>query len=195
MTHADDFKKRLARKEGLKRRIAELTGTVQLDLAFAFERFFETGAYSYSALEEELQNFEGLFMKIEGQVDEATDMSDLTRAAERLLYVEERFDELEGRLYHRPRRRRRYRFNSADFFSRFGGANGAGSSPSQREVSSVSEAYQILGLEEGTDLMEVTAAFRRFAKAYHPDARGGDRSTESQLRKVVEAYQLIKQRL
>jgi DnaJ-class molecular chaperone len=50
-------------------------------------------------------------------------------------------------------------------------------------------------VEEGTGMTEVTAAFRRYAKEYHPDARGGDRSTEAELRKVVEAYQMIKQHL
>lgn len=182
------------RKDKLKRRIAELIGTVHLDLAFAFERFFEARAYSYSALEEELQNFEGLFLKIEGQVDAARDLSDLTRSAERLAYVEDRLDELQGRLYNRPRRRRRARFHFADFFSQFGQRSGEASA-ARGEVSSLSEAYRVLSLEEGSGLMEVTAAFRRFAKRYHPDARGGDRSAESQLRKVVEAYQLLKRRL
>jgi hypothetical protein len=187
----DNFKKIEERKSKLRRRIAELTGAVELDLAFVFERFFDTRAYSYATLEEELQNFENLFVKIEAQVDDAIDLSDLTRTAERLAYVEDRLDELESRLYNRPRRKGRHRFSFSDFFSQFSQRNGEAP---LGEVS-VSEAYRILSLEEGSGLLEVTAAFRRFAKQYHPDARGGDRSAESQLRKVVEAYQFLKQRL
>jgi curved DNA-binding protein CbpA len=41
-------------------------------------------------------------------------------------------------------------------------------------------------------MAKVTAAFRRLAKQLHPDARGGDRSQEPQLRKLVAAYQFIK---
>ena len=189
----NDFNKIAERKNKLKRRIAELAGTVQLDLAFVFERFFDARAYSYATFEEELQNFESLFMKIGGQIDDAIDLSDLTRTAERLAYVEDRLYELESRLYNRPRRRGRTRFSFADFFSQFSQRNGGFSAPG--EISSVTEAYETLRLEEGSGLAEVTAAFRRFAKQYHPDARGGDRSSESQLRKVVEAYQLLKQRL
>jgi hypothetical protein len=58
-------------------------------------------------------------MKIGEQVDDAIDLSDLTRTAERLAYVEDRLYELESRLYNRPRRRGRYRFSFADFFSQF----------------------------------------------------------------------------
>lgn len=170
-----------------------MTGMVQLDLSFVFERFFDTRAYTYATFEEELINFESLFTKIEEQVDDAIDLSELTRSAERLAYVEDCLDELESRLYSRSRRRRRNGFSFADFFRQYSQRSGTVSA--SEEVSSVSEAYRILSLQEGSGIVEVTAAFRRYAKAYHPDARGGDRSGESQLRKVVEAYQLLKQRL
>ncbi|MFO0768310.1 MAG: hypothetical protein U0231_16340 [Nitrospiraceae bacterium] len=45
-----------------------------------------------------------------------------------------------------------------------------------------------LGLEFGT-LADVTATmFRQQAKELHPDARNGDRSSEPELRRILEAY-------
>ena len=41
----------------------------------------------------------------------------------------------------------------------------------------------------------VTRAFREKAKKFHPDARKGDRSSEPQLRRILEAYQLLKEYL
>ncbi len=192
MYDADATKKLFARKRQLNRRIIELRSTLQIDLAFAFEHYYEAHAYTYFAIEEKIQDFEELFLKLEIQIDESDNLSDLGRTAERVSYVEDRLDELQSEIYNRPRRKRRRPFSFGDFFSQFSRQNGNASSASQGEIASLAEAYQILDLEEGVNLAGVTAAFRRFAKEYHPDARGGDRSSETQLRKVVEAYQMIK---
>ncbi len=64
--------------------------------------------------------------------------------------------------------------------------------PTPGEVQSAVEAYDILGLEQGAALKEVTAAFRRKAKELHPDSRNGDRSSEPELRKLLAAYQFLK---
>lgn len=194
MTDDDFLKKLQERKHRLKRRIAELNETIEIDLAFASDRSDDPRAFSFFTLEEKLQDFQELFQKILDQVDEATTLADLDRTVGRLSYVEDRLDEAESQLYNRARRRRRRPFNLGDFFSQFS-QNGSGAASSQGEISSLEEAYKILGIEEGTGLTGVTAAFRRYAKEYHPDARGGDRSAESELRKVVEAYQMIKQHL
>ncbi|HZR46069.1 MAG TPA: DnaJ domain-containing protein [Candidatus Manganitrophaceae bacterium] len=194
MYDADAVKKLFERKRQLNRRIIELRGALQIDLAFAFEHYYEARAYTYFAIEEKIQDFEELFLKLEIQIDESDNLSDLGRTAERVAYVEDRLDELQSEIYNRPRRRRRRPFSFGDFFSQFAGQqNGNGAGGSQGEISSLAEAYQVLGLEEGVNLAGVTAAFRKFAKEYHPDARGGDRSSETQLRKVVEAYQMIKE--
>lgn len=192
MYDADATKKLFERKRQLNRRIIELRGTLQIDLAFAFEHYYEARAYTYFAVEEKIQDFEELFLKLEIQIDESDNLSDLGRTAERVSYVEDRLDELQSEIYNRPRRRRRRPFSFGDFFNQYSQQNGNAQSASQGEISSLAEAYQILGLEEGVNLAGVTAAFRKFAKEYHPDARGGDRSSETQLRKVVEAYQMIK---
>jgi DnaJ-domain-containing protein 1 len=190
----EDFVQKLRDRKGrLRRRLTELNETIEIDLVFAVDRYDDARAHSFFTLEERLQDIQMLFQKILDQVDEATTLADLDRTAGRLSYVEDRLDELESQLYNRPRRRRRRLFNLADFFSQFS-QNGS-EAASRGEISSLAEAYQILGIEEGTGMTEVTAAFRRYAKEYHPDARGGDRSAEADLRKVVEAYQMIKQHL
>ncbi|MFY9268493.1 MAG: DnaJ domain-containing protein [Candidatus Manganitrophaceae bacterium] len=194
MTDEDFIRKLQERKDRIKRRIAELNETIEIDLAFAVDHSDDARAVSFFTLEEKLQDFQELFQKILDQVNEASTLADLDRTVGRLSYVEDRLDEAESQLYHRPRKRRRP-FNLGSFFSQFGQQNGSGTAASRGEISSLAEAYQILGIEEGMGLNDVTAAFRRYAKEYHPDARGGDRSAEAELRKVVEAYQLIKQHL
>lgn len=193
MNDSDTIKKLVERKKQIKRHLSELKRSLQLDLTFAFEYFYESRAHTYFSYEEKIHDFEVLFLTIEDQVDDASTLSDLTRTAERLAYVEDRLDELQSQIYNRPRRRRRKPFSFGDFFNRF--TQNGGGSEAQGEVSSLAEAYHILGLEEGAGLAGVTAAFRRFAKEYHPDTRGGDRSSEKELRKVMDAYQLIKEHL
>ena len=52
--------------------------------------------------------------------------------------------------------------------------------------------YQILGVSRQASGEEVRAAYRRMARRYHPDRNGGDRSFETRLQGVVEAYQLLR---
>jgi curved DNA-binding protein CbpA len=54
---------------------------------------------------------------------------------------------------------------------------------------------EVLGLEFGSSLATITAAFRRRAKMLHPDVRKGDRSSEPELRRIIEAYQYLKDNL
>ena len=63
------------------------------------------------------------------------------------------------------------------------------------EVNTAGEAYEALGLEFGSSMSAVTRAFREKVKRFHPDARKGDRSSEPQLRRILEAYQLLKEYL
>ena len=44
-------------------------------------------------------------------------------------------------------------------------------------------------------LWNFTTAFRQRAKELHPDARNGDRSSEPELRRILEAYQFLKEYL
>ena len=179
----------LERRSVLKCRIAKLNRTLQTDLAIAFEKHFEARADTYFRMEEQLYNFESLLKNIDGQSDQAKTCTDLNRTADRLSYVEDRLDEFQSTLYRRPRRRHANRLNLFDFLNRF--HQGEKSSASSG-IHSLRDAYGLLGLEQGAAFSKVTTAFRYFAKNYHPDAHGGDRSNESKLRLVMEAYQFIK---
>ena len=179
----------VTRKNHMARYLAQLTETLRMDLVIVSEKDDLATTDLFFHLEEGFSELDGLFLHIRQQVEDAASLSDLTQSAQRLDFVEDRLDELEAQLYNRPRRRRR-RFSLFRFFR--ASQNGA-SSP--EEIVSPTEAYQTLGLEEGAEMPEVTAAFRRFVKACHPDVRGGDRSAEAELRKIIEAYQVLKQHL
>ena len=60
------------------------------------------------------------------------------------------------------------------------------------DVRSAIQAFEILEIEFGSSLLAVTRAFRERAKKLHPDSRQGDRSSEPELRKIIEAYQYLK---
>jgi hypothetical protein len=49
-------------------------------------------------------------------------------------------------------------------------------------------ALATLGLEPQADADAIKAAYKGLVRRFHPDANGGDRSTEPQLRKVIDAY-------
>jgi hypothetical protein len=180
------------RKKKLQAHISGLNKSLQESLSYAFDRYYETEVLSYLKIEEKIDRFEILFLKLREQINEADSMALLRQSVGRLDYLADQLDELEATLFRRPRRRRLASSRLSDFFSRFSQQGGNGSSTSKGEISSLAEAYQTLDLEEGVNLSKVTSVFRRLAKKYHPDARGGDRSSESSLRRVVEAYRMIK---
>jgi hypothetical protein len=62
-------------------------------------------------------------------------------------------------------------------------------------VNNAVDAYAIMGVEFGSTLADVTTAFRHKAKQLHPDANNGDRSSEPELRRMLEAYQYLKEYL
>ena len=39
---------------------------------------------------------------------------------------------------------------------------------------------------------EIKARFKALVKRHHPDANGGDRSTEDRLREIIQAYNYLK---
>jgi DnaJ domain len=54
------------------------------------------------------------------------------------------------------------------------------------------KALDTLGLEAGASLKEVKSRFKALVKRHHPDANGGDRSSEDQLREIIQAYKYLK---
>lgn len=53
-------------------------------------------------------------------------------------------------------------------------------------------ALKTLGLGHDADRKAIRTAYSALARAYHPDRNGGDRSKETLLSKVVEAYQHLR---
>jgi len=124
---------------------------------------------------------------IEGELDEASGISELERLDRRIEFIEDRFEELEAdcTAVHggagsdgQP-----LRFLPAgDRGRRLGRLNG----PAGRSVQ-CRRSLRDPRLEEGSSYTAVTKAFRKKVKELHPDARAGDRSGEVQLRKLIAA--------
>ncbi len=72
----------------------------------------------------------------------------------------------------------RFRFSRTQAPSRF-------SQPERRALS-------VLGLAEDADRHALRSRYSKLVRRYHPDKNGGDRSHESRLREVIEAYQALK---
>jgi hypothetical protein len=53
-------------------------------------------------------------------------------------------------------------------------------------------ALDVLGLEAGAKRAEIKARFKVLVKRHHPDANGGDRGSEDQLRDIIAAYNYLK---
>jgi hypothetical protein len=54
------------------------------------------------------------------------------------------------------------------------------------------KALDTLGLEVGATAAEVKSRFKDLVKRHHPDANGGDRSTEDRLIQIIQAYNYLK---
>lgn len=54
------------------------------------------------------------------------------------------------------------------------------------------KALDTLGLEVGATAPQVKSRFKELVKRHHPDANGGDRSTEDRLVEIIQAYNYLK---
>ena len=84
-----------------------------------------------------------------------------------------------------------------DLFREFGGSGrGGGRSGRSRTPAMVRnaerKAFDALGLEVDATTAEIKARFKELVKRHHPDANGGDRSTEDSLREIIQAYNYLK---
>src|SRR5215471_10329733 len=52
--------------------------------------------------------------------------------------------------------------------------------------------YEILGVPRNASDGAIRTAFRRAAKALHPDINAGDPAAEQQLREIIAAYEILK---
>lgn len=182
----------LRKKRQLKQQLLQLEATLPLTLNAAFDRYFQNRPLAYLKIEDKLEHLATLVTVLEKQIDSVECKSDLSRLGGRISFVADRLDEIEAELYQRPRRRRQQGFNLFDFFNDFSKQSKNGTYTGSQEIKTLSEAYKVLGLEEGCSLSELLVTFRKLAKKHHPDTRGGDRSKEQEFRRVLEAYQFIK---
>jgi DnaJ-class molecular chaperone len=92
-------------------------------------------------------------------------------------------------------------FTDADdpfgMFREFGGMGSARRSerrpPEARAVRNAErKALDALGLEADASAHEVKMRFKTLVKRHHPDANGGDRSSEDRLREIIQAYNYLK---
>jgi len=175
---------------GMRRRIELLRSRTEESLDFALDSMMQERVDSFFKVEEGLEEIARMLGLIEEELGLVQDLASALRLESRLEFVEDRFDELDSEVRERPRRRRR-RIDLSGFFR----AASGGGDPQRGEIRSPAQAFEVLGLEYGSTLAAVTAAFRQRAKELHPDARSGDRSAEPQLRQIIEAYQYLKEHL
>ena len=175
---------------GMARRIAQLRGQTEKSLDFALETMFQERTDAYLHVEQGLLEVDQMLSVVEEEVEHICELNAAQRLESRLEFIEDRFEEFESEIRQRPRRRR----NKINLFNFFKSATGGGGDPMAPagEVRSAIQAFEILDIEFGSSLPLVTRAFRERAKKLHPDSRQGDRSSEPELRKIIEAYQYLK---
>jgi len=85
-----------------------------------------------------------------------------------------------------------------DPFGLFGeaaaGANGHArpTAEGRKILNAQRRALDVLGLEADAKRTDIKARFKVLVKRHHPDANGGDRGSEDQLRDIIAAYNYLK---
>ncbi|HTV27813.1 MAG TPA: J domain-containing protein [Xanthobacteraceae bacterium] len=86
-----------------------------------------------------------------------------------------------------------------DPFGLFGEAAAAGGTGHARPtaegrkiLNAQRRALDVLGLEADAKRTDIKARFKVLVKRHHPDANGGDRGSEDQLRDIIAAYNYLK---
>ncbi|MCP9469125.1 MAG: J domain-containing protein [Nitrospira sp.] len=181
-------------RQGMQNRIGSLRSKTEESLDVAVDVMMEERVDGFFRVEQGLEEIIRSLAEIEEELDAIRDLSGAMRLESRLEFVEDRWDEFDSEIRERPRRRRK-RLNLADILKAAGGNSGAVSDPSGGGIHTAMDAYAVMGLEFGSSLADVTAAFRTKAKQLHPDANNGDRSSEPELRRILEAYQFLKEYL
>jgi hypothetical protein len=191
-----DQRKFVKYQAGMRKRIVELRVRTEECLDIAMDSMMQDRVDSYFKIEEGLEEIDRSLGLIEEELAQVADLATATRLESRLEFMEDRFEEFDSEVRQRPRRRRR-KINLADFFKAAAGGSGGYGDPqtARGEINNAPDAYAALGLDIGSSMSEVMRAFRRRAKQLHPDARKGDRSSEPELRRIIEAYQYLKEYL
>lgn len=93
-----------------------------------------------------------------------------------------------------------YAEGASDPFLMFGELGGqgakAGAKKAKAETRTIRnaerKAFDTLGLEISATRTEIRAKFHDLVKRHHPDANGGDRSTEDRLIEIIQSYNYLK---
>jgi len=72
------------------------------------------------------------------------------------------------------------------------GPGGAPKTETRKVFNAERKALQVMGLGPGATLQEVKVKYKALVKQHHPDANGGDRSTEDRLIEIIKAYNYLK---
>jgi len=74
------------------------------------------------------------------------------------------------------------------------GPGGAGEAKAETRkiMNAERKALQVMGLGPDATLETVKAKYKALVKQHHPDANGGDRSTEDRLIEIIKAYNYLK---
>ena len=179
-------------RTGMQKRIGSLRAKTEESLDMAVESMMEERVYGFFQVEHGLEEVIKSLIEIEEELEVIRDLSGAMRLESRLEFVEDRWDEFDSEIRERPRRRRK-RVSLADMLKAASGAGALSENPTG--VNNAVDAYAIMGVEFGSSLADVTASFRVKAKQLHPDANNGDRSSEPELRRMLEAYQFLKEYL
>jgi hypothetical protein len=180
-------------RQGMQKRIGSLRSKAEDSLDVAVDVMMEERVDGFFQVEQGLEEIIRSLVEIEEELEAIRDLSGAMRLESRLEFVEDRWDEFDSEIRERPRRRRR-KLNLADLLKTAGG-DGRSLSENPNGVNNAMDAYAVMGVEFGSSLADVTAAFRLKAKQLHPDANNGDRSSEPELRRMLEAYQFLKEYL
>src|SRR6202049_1061363 len=73
-----------------------------------------------------------------------------------------------------------------------GGAAGEAKVETRKIFNAERKALQVMGLGSDATLEVVKAKYKALVKQHHPDANGGDRSTEDRLSEITKAYNYLK---
>ena len=180
-------------QNGMRRRIESLRPKAEESLELAVDTMMQERVDSFFRVEQGLEEVIKSLTQIEDELGEICDLSGAMRLESRLEFVEDRWDDFDSEIRERPRRRRK-RISLADMLKAAGGGGGDLSQASG-SINNAMDAYAAMGVEFGGSLADVTAAFRQKAKQLHPDSNNGDRTAEPELRRMLEAYQFLKEYL
>lgn len=183
-----DEKVRSKFSSGMRRRIGELRSKTEESIDFAIDNMMLDRLDSFFRVEQGLAEIDQTISLIEEELDAVEEFTHAQRLEARLEFIEDRFEEFDSEVRERPKRRRR----KVNLFNFFKAAGGGDPLAPKGEIHSTTQAYEALGLEFGSSMNAITKAFRQRAKKLHPDIRNGDRSSEPELRRIIEAYQYLK---